>query len=84
MPSLNSTVTQAMRFGYTGDQNICKFNKSSSWVGVEEQFKPKKEGGIHTLTGQDNCGYNVNQDFYLTFVYVVYDANKSADYKDKS
>ena len=81
MPSLNSTVTQAMRFGYTGDQNICKFNKSSSWVGVGRTIQTKKGGGIHTLTGQDNCGYNVNQDFYLTFVYVVYDANKSADYR---
>ena len=70
MPSLNSQYTQAMRFGLNDEGTICKFNAPSSWSGNGEKLLTSPYGNVIL----NNCGYNVNEDFYLTFVYRRYDS----------
>ena len=68
MPSLNSTYTQAMRFGYAYSNTICKFYHSSSWKGNGNKISTSSGGNVNS----NKCGYTINEDFYLTFVYRRY------------
>ena len=72
MPSLNSMLTQSMRSGWTYLETIGKFNNSSSWYGNKNAkvLSTGNEGSVVSKT----CGYNVNEDFYLTFVYRRYNS----------
>ena len=74
MPTLESSYTQALRFGYTQANTICKFNSASSWNGSGSRMSTGSTGSVSVNT----AGYNVNEDFYLTFVY-----NRDASDKDK-
>ena len=72
MPTLNSSYTQALRFGYTKAGTICKFNSKSSWTGSGSKLSTGSTGSVAV----SNPGYNVNEDFYLTFVYNRDDSGK--------
>lgn len=65
LPNLNASYTQALRFGRTKANTICKFNSSSS--------KSGGTGSIYSQTGgavaDRGSAYKLNEDFYLTFVY---------------
>lgn len=74
MPTLSSTYTQALRFGYTKAKTICKFNSSSSWTGSGSVLSTTSSGSV----ASNSAGYNANEDFYLTVVY-----NRSDSTKDK-
>lgn len=84
MPTLTSTYTQAMRFfgqSYGQSNNvkyICKFNGSSSWQGNVNVLSTNSSGDISA----SNIGYNTNEDFYLTFVYVTFDKNQISELYD--
>ena len=79
MPSLNSYPPESIRFGYCGVNTICKFTQADSWTGEGKNIKTMDEGSVAVIT--DYCGYNTGADFYLTFVYVVYNEEKSAEYR---
>ena len=84
MPSLSSTCTLSMRFGYTHDNAICKFCWNSSYCDNDFNLGVVN-GGVYTLN--DNPGYKVGEDTYLTFVYKVYDEEKvktDEEWKTKS
>ena len=53
MPSLNSTYTQAMRFGYAYSNTICKFYHSSSWKGNGNKISTSSGGNVNS----NECGY---------------------------
>ena len=74
IPALNIELTQAMRFGYADGGLICKLNGISSWQGSGEKLKTTS--AICTID-EENCGYEVNKDFYLTIVYKRYDENEA-------
>ena len=78
MPTLNSIYHMSMRFGISNGQTICKFNYNSSWTGTIENMFTMGTGDIQIT----NCGYSENEDFYLTFVYRVYDATKEDENYD--
>lgn len=71
MLTLSSNFKQAMRFGTTSEKHICKFNGGLSWSGIGETLTTHSEG----KTTRNEPGYQINEDFYLTFVYVTYDSN---------
>lgn len=69
----NTTVTNAMRFGYlyTDSESkekgvIAKFYGKSNGKIIGDGLVYDQYGGFHVLNG---LGYNANEDFYLTFVY---------------
>ena len=70
MPTLAYGNTFAMRFGTT-EGRIGKFYGNSSWTGRGENLSTTRTGDVFV----DDYGYNINEDFYLTFVYRRYDAN---------
>ena len=71
MPTLNSYFANSMRFGFAESKAICKLYESSSWIGDGENILTSRVGDIAI----SDCGYKENEDFYLTFVYRVYDEN---------
>lgn len=79
MPSLSSAYGKTMKFGYNREGTICRLFDSSSWQGIGKILQTYGEGSI--LLSNNNCGYKVNEDFYLTFVYIAYDEAKSLEYK---
>lgn len=68
IPSLQSKPELAMRFGDTEYHTICKFYNTSSWQGNGSVLYTTKGGEISSR----ECGYNANEDFYLTFIYKKY------------
>ncbi len=62
-------IVDSMRFGFSDGGLICKLNGVSSWQG--EGKKLKTSSAICTINEND-CGYEANKDFYLTFVYTRY------------
>ena len=70
MPTLAYGNTFAMRFGTT-EGRIGKFYGNSSWTGRGENLSTTRTGDVFV----DDYGYNITEDFYLTFVYRRYDAN---------
>ena len=58
-----------MRFGYTDNNTICKFNINSTWKGEGKNMNTISAGDVKV---DSECGYNENEDFYLTFVYRPY------------
>ena len=72
LPDLKKSLTQSMRFGYAWDKCIGKFNFASSWYGKGNKIIADKRGGV--FLSEDNCGYIINEDFYLTFVYRRYNS----------
>lgn len=74
MPKLNSSYTQAMRFGLTGASTICKFNVESSWKGEGKNLCTTETGDIRTIEYYE---YPQNEDVYLTFIYRRYDEKDS-------
>ena len=83
MPSLDSSYMFAMRFGYATGYNegnyLCKFNEPSSWYGNAGKNIITAVNG--TVNGEN--GYKENEDFYLTFVYRVYNENKDDENYDE-
>jgi hypothetical protein len=81
IPTLTSTLTQSMRFGWCNDSNtICKFFEPSSWSGTGYILKTASDGGVRSSAGSR---YTINEDFYLTFVYRTYDSTKkNTNYDD--
>lgn len=73
-------VTYAMRFGYSDVKTICKFYIRSSWYGEGQNLGITKNGDIRIL---GDCGYNKNEDFYLTFVYRAYNSSKQDENYDE-
>ena len=80
IPSLDIELTQAMRFGYADSGLICKLDGSSSWQGSGENLKTTS--AICTVD-EENCGYEVNKDFYLTIVYKRYNKD-SPEWSEKA
>lgn len=78
--NLNVDLTQSMRFGYADAGLICKLNGTSSWQGNGKKIKTTS--AICTID-ENNCGYDVNKDFYLTVVYKRYD-EKNPQWKEKA
>ena len=68
MPSLKAKPELAMRFGDTGYHTICKFYDTSSWQGNGSILYTTNGGEV----ASEECGYNVGEDFYLTFIYRKY------------
>lgn len=72
-------VALSMRFGYAGENTICKFNINSTWYGNGENLNTVSSGDVKV---NDKCGYNENEDFYLTFVYRTYNEQKEDENYD--
>ena len=62
---LVGNVTKIMRFGYVENGCICKFFDPSSWYGQGNKLKTQNDGSVISKS----CGYEENEDFFLTFVY---------------
>lgn len=77
MPTLESNFMKALRFGYATTPTICKFYSSSSWNGTGSVISTNGGGDVYS----EDCGYDVGENFYLTFVYTAYDSTKSAEYQ---
>ena len=77
MPDLSENILLSMRFGYTHDKAICKFNNVSSYVGSDCCLCVDGGGAVKLVN--ENPGYSENKDTYLTFVYKVYDEEKVDD-----
>lgn len=69
-----------MRFGYADAGLICKLNGGSSWQGNGKKLKTTS--AICTIDEND-CGYDINKDFYLTVVYTRYD-EKNPQWSEKA
>ncbi len=70
MPSLESSFKNAMRFGYTDDNYICKFYQAPiGYITPIEgnKIRMSNHGSVDTVAS--NPGYVANTDVYLTFVY---------------
>ncbi len=65
-------ITQSMRFGYISSGGVCKFNGSSSWIGNGENMNTEATGQVRI--SDMNNHYQINEDFYLTFVYRTYNS----------
>ena len=70
IPDLKNSYAKAMRFGYASDQMIGRFYPMSSWYGAGDKLYTQNNGNICA----DECGYEENQDFYLTFIYRKYNS----------
>ena len=81
MPALNSYYAISMRFGYTHDIGIAKFNSTSSWYGSGDRIRTISAGSIFLL--DEDCGYTVGEDFYLTFIYKRYN-DKNPEWSEKA
>jgi hypothetical protein len=81
IPTLNSNYTQSIRFGYAESSSnsgvLCKFNSNSSWYSTGVGLWTHPAGSVLS----SSCGYDVNEDFYLTFVYIAYDSSKDSEYQ---
>lgn len=84
MPSLDSDFDRAMKFGLLqwwpdreDELGIGRFSNVSSFAGVGKNLSTTNNGGILVK----EYGYKENENVYITFVYTVYDANKSEEYK---
>ena len=79
-PNNPVNAAYSMRFGFMGlseGNTICKFYRNSSWNGQGNNLITSSSGGILT----NNPGYNVNEKFYLTFCYTVFDDEKNDEYQ---
>lgn len=72
-------VALSMRFGNTDAKTICKFNTYSTWYGDGKNLNTISAGDVKV---NDECGYNENEDFYLTFVYRTYNEQKEDENYD--
>lgn len=76
MPTLESNYLDSMRFGAATDaaegSTVCRVSSYSEWRGTG--YNMRTPGG-NIMTAED-FGYQANQDFYLTFIYRVYDSSK--------
>ncbi len=71
IPNLQNNLGESMRFGFGEAGLVCKLNGSSTWQGEGKNLKTSS--AICTVDEND-CGYEANKDFYLTFVYTRYDS----------
>ncbi len=69
IPTLTSSIYESMRFGFCEEGTVCKFNRDSSWQGTGFNMSTN---GTADIQIQGDCGYNIGEDFYLTFVYKTY------------
>lgn len=72
-------VTLSMRFGYADSNTICKFNINSTWKGEGKNMNTISAGDVKV---DSECGYNENEDFYLTFVYRPYNEQQEDENYD--
>ena len=77
IPVLDASYTKSIRFGVASDRTICKFYHESTWTGTGNILKIGSSGNIIA----EKIGYDVNEDFYLTFVYTAYDNTKTTEYQ---
>lgn len=76
IPTLESDFLRSLRFGAANDgagpTTICRVSQKAYWEGTGNNMRT-----IHdNIMAFENFGYKENEDFYLTFVYRVYDENK--------
>ncbi len=78
IPTLESNCFEALRFGHAGVDNIlCKFTFNTSYT-CNDGMK------LNTGAAAVRCselGYDVNEDVYITFIYVKYSHDESEKYK---
>ncbi len=76
IPTLNSNFFYSLRFGASDDASqgttICRVSRRSNWSG--SGYNMRTENG--NILTSDDFGYEVGEDFYLTFVYRVYNPEK--------
>ena len=82
--SLEYRFLNSIRFGLSkngSDKNgfIAKFYGESSWHGTAYNACTNIGGQMYTITQEDVI--NINEDFYLTCVYIYYDETKDAEYQ---
>ena len=84
IPTLNSEFLYSMRFGAANDSftgtTVGRLARYSEWTGTGKNMQTGVSSNI--MTG-DNYGYKANEDFYLTFVYRVYDSSKQDENYDE-
>ena len=67
---------KTMRFALSNQGWLCDFCNVSDWTGYGEKLRTSTGGDIWVGDGFDDYGISVNNDFYMTVVYTVYDENE--------
>ena len=71
---------KTMRFALENRGWLCDFCNVSDWTGNGEKLRTSTGGDVWVGDSFDNYGISINNDFYMTVVYTVYDENE----KDQS